>query len=151
MKYRKILLRIVFWALGLGAGFGAAGVIFAGHDTLWRIVGTCAATAIGALLLLWASQLLEVEASWLSGFMAVSLTIIEYLTALGLIWDLFGKADERVAITTLCLAGTGIPAIGFSRVMKQPEAGVLARFGLAASCAVFVLFMVGTWHRAQGQ
>ena len=42
--YRKVLLRIVFWALGLAACFGAAGVIFAGHDTLWRIVGTCVVT-----------------------------------------------------------------------------------------------------------
>ena len=39
--YRKVLLRIVFWALGLAACFGAAAVIFAGHDTLWRIVETC--------------------------------------------------------------------------------------------------------------
>src|SRR5208337_3733129 len=43
--YRKVLLRLVLWALGLAACFGAAGVIFAGHDTLWRIVGTCGATA----------------------------------------------------------------------------------------------------------
>ena len=55
MIYRKVLLRIVFWALGLAACFGAVGVIFAGHDTLWRIVGTCAATAAGAFLVLAAS------------------------------------------------------------------------------------------------
>src|SRR5512143_3397400 len=113
MTARKVLLRIVFGSLALAAGFGAAGVIFAGHDTLWRIVGTCFATAVGALLLLWGTQLLDVEASWVAGFMALSLTVIEYLTALGLIWDLFGKADARVAITMACLAGTGIPAIGF--------------------------------------
>ena len=38
--YRKVLLRVVFWALGLAACFGAAGVIFAGDDTVGRIVGT---------------------------------------------------------------------------------------------------------------
>lgn len=151
MNYRKLLLRIVFWALGLAAGFGAAGVIFAGHDTLWRIVGTCAATAVGALLLLWAAQFLEAEASWFSGFLAVSLIVIEYLTILGLIWAFFGRAEERVAITAVCLAGTGISAVGFARVITQPPAVVLARFGLVASAAVFVLFMVGTWDRVQGQ
>ena len=52
MTVRNVLLRIVFGSLALAAGFGAAGVIFAGHDTLWRIVGTCAATAIGAFLIL---------------------------------------------------------------------------------------------------
>ncbi len=35
---RKVLLRVVFWALGLAAAFGAAGVIFAGRETLWRVV-----------------------------------------------------------------------------------------------------------------
>jgi len=68
--YRKFLLRIVFWALGLAACFGAAGVIFAGHDTLWRIVGTCAATALGAFLVLAASRQLDREATWLPGILA---------------------------------------------------------------------------------
>jgi len=68
--YRKFLLRIVFWALGLAACFGAAGVIFAGHDTLWRIVGTCAGTALGAFLVLAASRQLDREATWLPGILA---------------------------------------------------------------------------------
>src|ERR1017187_6385228 len=75
--YRKVLLRIVFWALGLAACFGAAGVIFAGHDTLWRIVATCAATGAGAFLLLATSRQLERESNWLPGLMAVSLIVAE--------------------------------------------------------------------------
>lgn len=150
MNYRKILLRTVFWALGLAAGFGAAGVIFAGHDTLWRIVGTCAVTAVGALLLLGASQLLEAEGSWLAGFMAVSLIVVEYIVGLGLVWELFKSAQGRVGMTLFCLGATGMPAIGFARVMRKPEAAVLARFGLVASAVVFLLFMLGTWQRMSG-
>src|ERR1035437_847078 len=93
--YRKVLLRVVFWALGLAACFGAAGVIFAGHDTLWRIVGTCAATAAGAFLMLAASRRLDQETTWLSGVMAVALIVIDYLASLGLIWDLLRSAEGQ--------------------------------------------------------
>jgi hypothetical protein len=143
--YRKVLLRIVFWALGLAACFGAAGVIFAGHDTLWRIVGTCAATAAGAFLVLAASQLLDQETTWLPGVMAVSLIVIEYLATLGLTWKLVGSAEEPAALTMLYLAATAVPAIGFTSILKRPDSALLARVGLFASAAVFILFMVGTW------
>ena len=143
--YRKVLLRVVFWALGLAACFGAAGVIFAGHDTLWRIVGTCAATAAGAFLILAASRQLDQETTWLPGVMAVSLIVIEYLATLGLTWNLFGSAQERVALTMLFLAATTVPAIGFSGILNRPDGALSARVGLLASTAVFVLLMVGTW------
>lgn len=143
--YRKVLLRVVFWALGLAACFGAAGVIFAGHDTLWRIVGTCAATAVGAFLMLAASRQLDQEATWLPGVMAVSLIVTEYLATLGLTWNLFGTAEEPAALTMLFLAATSVPAIAFSAIMKRPDGALSARVGLFASAVVFVLLMVGTW------
>ena len=143
--YRRVLLRVVFWALGLAACFGAAGVIFAGHDTLWRIVATCAATATGAFLMLAASRQLDQEKTWLPGVMAVSLIVIEYLATLGLTWHLFASAQERAALTMLFLAATAVPAIGFSGILKRPDGAVSARVGLCASSAVFVLLMVGTW------
>jgi hypothetical protein len=143
--YRKVLLRIVFWALGLAACFGAAGVIFAGHDTLWRIVGTCAATAAGAFLLLAASRQLDQETTWLPGVMAVTLIVIEYLATLGLTWKLVGSAEDPAALTMLYLAATAVPAIGFTSILKRPDSALLARVGLFASAAVFILFMVGTW------
>jgi hypothetical protein len=143
--YRKVLLRIVFWALGLAACFGAAGVIFAGHDTLWRIVGTCAATAAGAFMVLAASRQLDQETTWLPGVMAISLIVTEYLAALGLIWSLFRSADEAAGLTMLFLAATSVPAIGFTAILKRPDGALSARVGLAASVAVFILLMVGTW------
>jgi hypothetical protein len=143
--YRKVLLRIVFWALGLAACFGAAGVIFAGHDTLWRIVGTCAATAAGAFLVLAASRQLDQVATWLPGVMAISLLVIEYLGTLGLVWSLFRSADEAAGLTMLFLAATAVPAIGFTGILKRLDGAHSARVGLVASAAVFALLMVGTW------
>jgi hypothetical protein len=143
--YRKVLLRIVFWALGLAACFGAAGVIFAGHDTLWRIVGTCAATAAGAFLVLAASRQLDEEMTWLPGVMAVSLIVIEYLATLGLIWNLFRSAEDPAAQTMFFLAATAVPAIGFSAILRRPGGALPARVGLFASAVVFVLLLVGTW------
>ena len=143
--YRKVLLRVVFWALGLAACFGAAGVIFAGHDTLWRIVGTCAVTAAGAFLMLAASQQLDQETTWLPGVMAVALLVTEYLASLGLIWNLFGSAQDPAALTMLFLAGTAVPAIGLTAIMRRPDGALSARVGLFASAVVFALLMVGTW------
>jgi hypothetical protein len=143
--YRKVLLRIVFWALGLAACFGAAGVIFAGHDTLWRIVGTCAATAVGAFLLLAASRQLDRETTWLPGVMAVSLIVIEYLATLALTWKLVGSAQEPSALTMFFLAATMVPAIGFTGIMKRPDGALSARVGLFASAGVFALLVVGAW------
>lgn len=145
MVYRKVLLRVVFWALGVAACFGAAGVIFAGHDTLWRIVGTCAATAAGAFLMLAASRQLDREAPWLPGVMVVTLIVIEYLATLGLIWNFFRSAEDPAGQTMFLLAATAIPAIGFLGIMRRPGATVSARAGLFASAVVFALFMVGTW------
>ena len=143
--YRKVLLRIVFWALGLAACFGAAGVIFAGHDALWRIVGTCAATAAEAFLLLAASRQLDRETTWLPGVMAVALIVTEYLASLGLIWNLFRSAQEPAAFTMLFLAVTTVPAILFSGILKRPDGALSARVGLFASMMVFGLLMLGTW------
>ena len=143
--YRKVLLRVVFWALGLAAFFGAVGVIFAGHDTLWRIVGTCAATAAAAFLLLAASRQLDQETTWLPGVMAVSLIVIEYLATLGLTWNLLGNAQEPAALTMFFLAATAVPAISFSGILKRPDGALSAWVGIFASSAVFVLLMVGTW------
>ena len=143
--YRKVLLRVVFWALGLAACFGAAGVIFAGHDTLWRIVGTCAATAAGAFLLLAASRQLDQETTWLPGVMALSLIVVEYLATLGLTWSLFRSAEEPAALTMFILAATTVPAIGFTAILRRAEGALSARTGLFASALVFALYMVGTW------
>ena len=149
--YRKVLLRIVFWALGLAACFGAAAVIFAGHDTLWRIVGTCAATAGGALLILAASRQLDQEATWLPGVMAMSLIVTEYVGTLGLVWNFFRSADEPAGLTMFFLAATAIPAIGFSAIMKRPDATRSARVEQIASMAVFLLLVIGTWGRWLGK
>ncbi len=143
--YRTVLLRIVFWALGLAACFGAAGVIFAGHDTLWRIVGTCAATAAGAFLLLPASRQLDQEATRLPGVMAIALIVIEYLATLGLTWNLFRSAEEPAALTMFFLVATAVPAIGFTAILKRPDGARSARVGLFGSVAVFALLLVGTW------
>jgi len=143
--YRKALLRVVLWALGLAACFGAAGIIFAGHDTLWRIVGTCGATAAGALVLLAASRQLDQGATWVPGLMVISLTVAEYLAALGLIWRFFTHAEEPVGMTMVFVAFTSVPAIGFASVVRRPEAKLLAPVGLLASSMVLVLVMVGTW------
>ena len=143
--YRKVLLRIVFWALGLAACFGAAGVIFAGDERVWRIVGTCVATAAGAFLLLPASRELDRETTWLPGVMSIALVVTEYLATLGMIWKFFGNAQEPAAFTMLFLVATTVPAIVLSRIMKRPDGALSAWVGIFASVVVFALLMVGTW------
>jgi hypothetical protein len=150
MTVRKVLLRIVFASLALAAGFGAAGVIFAGHETLWRIVGTCAATAVGALLVLGSSSLLEREETWPPGALSLALFVGEYLLMLGLIWEVFGQAQDQAGLTLIFLALTGLPALVFVGIQRRPATPVAARVGLAACAASFLLLMIGTWGRGWG-
>ncbi len=89
-------------------------MIFAGHDTIWRIVWTCAATAVAALLLYGSSSLLEREETWTPGVMSASLLVLEYLLNLGLIWEAFGQAREQATLTATFLALTGFPALVFA-------------------------------------
>jgi ribosomal protein L37E len=150
MTVRRVLLRIVFGSLALAAGFGAAGVIFAGNDTLWRIVWTCAATAVGALLVFGSSTLLEREETWTPGVLSILLFVGEYLLNLGLIWEVFGQAQDQAGLTVLYLALTGFPALVFVGIQRRPESVVAARVGLAACAVSFVLLMIGTWGRGWG-
>jgi hypothetical protein len=150
MTLREVLLRIVFGSLALAAGFGAAGVIFAGHDTLGRIAGTCTATAVGALLVFGSSSLLEREETWPPGALSLVLFVGEYLLTLGLIWEVFGPAEEQAGLTALFLALTGFPALVFVGTLRQPVTFVAARVGLAACAASFLLLMIGTWGRGWG-
>lgn len=142
---RSILLRVVFWALGLAACFGAAGIIFAGHDTLWRIVGTCAVTAGGALLLLGASRWLDAESAWQSGAATMAVIVAEYVLILGLIWNLFGNTEERVAKTIVILAATGLPAALFLAMIKRARTVYSGWTGLISFAAVFLICMTGAW------
>jgi hypothetical protein len=150
MIARKLLLRIVFASLALAAGFGAAGVIFAGHDTLWRIVGTCAATAAAALLVLGSSSLLEREETWPPGALSLVLFVGEYLLTLGLLWEVFGPAQDQAGLTVLFLALTGFPALVFVGTLRRSTTRVAARVGLAACAVSFLLLMIGTWGRGWG-
>jgi hypothetical protein len=150
MTARKVLLRIVFGSLALAAGFGAAGVIFAGHDTLWRIVWTCAATAVAALLVLGSSSLLEREDTWAPGALSLALIIGEYLLNLGLIWEVFGKAEDQAGLTAVFLALTGFPALVFVGTRGQAASRLAAPVGLAACASSFLLLMAGTWSRGWG-
>jgi hypothetical protein len=150
MTVRTLLLRIVFGSLALAAGFGAAGVVFAGHDTLGRIAGTCAATAIGALLVFGSSTLLEREETWPPGALSLVLFVGEYLLTLGLIWEVFGPAEEQAGLTALFLALTGFPALVFVGTLKRSATLVAARVGLVACAVSFVLLMIGTWSRGWG-
>ena len=150
MTARKVLLRIVFASLALAAGFGAAGVIFSGHDTLWRIVGTCAATAVGALLVLGSSSLLEREETWPPGALSLALFVGGYLLMLGLIWEVFGPAQDQAGLTLIFLALTGLPALVFVGIQRRPATLLAARVGLAACAVSFLLLMIGTWGRGWG-
>jgi hypothetical protein len=150
MTVRKVLLRIVFGSLALAAGFGAAGVIFAGHDTLWRIVWTCAATAVGALLVLVSSSLLEREETWPPGALSLVLFVGEYLLNLGLIWEVFGRAQDQAGLTVGFLALTGFPALVFVGTLRRSATLVAARVGLTACAVSFLLLMIGTWGRGWG-
>jgi len=151
MTMQKFLLRVVFGSLALAACFGALAMIFAGGDTLWRIVATCIATAVGALLLFGASSVAEREATRLPGALATTLIITEYLLTLMQIWNVFGAARNQAGFTIFALAITGIPAIACLVMRARPVTAIAARLGLAVCGTGLALLLIGTWGSGWGE
>lgn len=88
MSFRSILLRVLFWSLALAAIFGALGILFAAHDTIWRTAATSISTAGAALLLLAALSVMDKPGFRPASLLAITLIVVEYLLTLGAIWDL---------------------------------------------------------------
>ena len=151
MTIQKFLLRVVFGSLALAACFGAVAMIFAGYDTLWRIVGTSVATAVGAFLLFGSSSVADREATRLPGALATALIITEYLLTLAQIWDVFGPARSQAGLTILALALTGIPAIVCLVMLARPVTTIAARLGLAVCGTDLALLLIGAWGSGWGQ
>lgn len=151
MTIQKLLLRIVFGSLALAACCGAVAMIFAGHDTLWRIVWTCVATALGAFLLFGSSSVAEREVTRLAGALATALIVAEYLLTLAQIWDVFGSANDQAGFTILALALTGIPAIVCLVMLARPLTTIAARLGLGVCGADLALLLIGAWGSGWGQ
>jgi len=152
MQFRKLLLRVVFISLAAAALFGAAGVLLASRDVTWRVTGTCVATAVAALLMLWVTHQLEKDPAALSGPLAAGLVAIEYVLVLAEIWDLIPSTifhDDQLALTMFFIAVDGVPAIVLVHLMKRPWARVMARVGIPLCAVNFVLFMAAVVEEHQ--
>jgi len=140
MTARRVLLRVVFTSLVLAAGFGAAGVMFASHDTIWRIVGTCAATAVGR------SSCSGSRASWRGrrpGRPERCPRAVRRRVPADARPDLevLAGADQAgLTLIFLALPGSGPRVV---RDSGRPATRAAARVGLAASAATLLLLMIG--------
>src|SRR3990172_5249108 len=88
MPTRAVLLRLMLWSLGLAAATGVLAVLFQGGDLVWRVVGTGIATAAACGLLIPTSVLIDRERTRAGGLLGMAVVILEFLLALGLIWEL---------------------------------------------------------------
>jgi hypothetical protein len=151
MPLRSILLRVLFVSLALAAVFGAAGILFGSHDTIWRISATSVATALGALLLLVASPKVDKLAARPSALLAITLIVLEYLLTLMAIWEqgfFFSSSNnESLWLTILFIALVGIPAIGLMRMTRTALTAVAGSVGLALAVVELFMLLLIAWDQ----
>ena len=152
MPLRKVLIRVMLWALGLTAVAGAGAALFSAGGVGWRIVSTGVITAVAAALMLPFSVLADKARARREGLLGMALIVLEFVGALGLVWGAFRglglgawDGEVKVAVTMAFVAMTALPAILFLRFASTPAARHAGRVGVALAGVVFVLLMAGTW------
>jgi hypothetical protein len=151
MPFRKLLIWIMLWALGLTALLGAGAALLSGfNDASWKLLGTGITTAVAAALLIPFSLLADKPKARAGGLLGMTLVIVEFVGTLGLIWgifDAFGNwdLDDHVGLSMLTLALTGLPAILMLYFASLPAGRVAGITGVILCAAVFLLIMIGLW------
>ena len=144
MPFRRLLLKVMFISLAAAALLGAAGVLLASSDAVWKIVWTCIVTAVAALLLLATGFLAKRDSA--AAVAAAALFILEYLLTLTFVWDVWPwQLDDAVALTMGFIAACGVPAIVFIQFRNHRAARLASRVGLVLAAADFALFMIAVW------
>jgi hypothetical protein len=150
MSLRPLLIKVMLWALGATAVIGAIAALSGVGDNGWRIVGTGLITAVTAGLMLPFSFLADKPKSRREGLLGMTLVVIEFGAALGLVWKVFEsmgsyRLEDNIGATMFFLAITALPAILFLRFasMKAPRIAGIA--GVILATLVFAALMIGTW------
>lgn len=152
MSTRAVLLRLMLWSLGLTAATGVLAVLFQGGDLVWRVVRTELATAAACGLLIPLSVLIDRERTRAAGLLGMAVVILEFLLALGLIWEVLQGILSGVmyaewrCILTMVFIGLATPII--MRTIQVPRGTpdrVAAVFSTLATAVVLVAFLIATW------
>lgn len=151
MAFRKLLLRVMLWSLALAAAGGVLAVLFSGHETAWRVVGTMVTTAVAAGLMMWMSVLSERPRTREAGFLGMCVVVAEWILAEALIWDirwavgLGYQFEEAVGMSMLFGAGTAIWTMLALTWRRRKGFERAAITGLAVAMIVALLWLLGAW------
>jgi hypothetical protein len=145
---RRILLRIMLGSLALAALSGASAFLLSEYDTIGRVVGTCFAAAVAAVLLLFLSLLADREKTRAAGLFGMGLVLTEFILTLVMIWgeplfhwDIFW----RFGATAGWLAPVGLAVMVYLFALEFKGARWTSRVGLACAGIVYVTFLIGAW------
>src|ERR1041384_576050 len=118
MPFRKRLLMILLWSLGLSAATGVLSVFLHDREMIFRVTVMGFVTAAAALLMMPMSLLADKEKTRAAGLLGMTLCVVEFLMAVGLIWSTLGWTylDEELGLTMGFVALTGLPALGFMAI-----------------------------------
>ncbi len=101
----------MLWSLGLAAAAGIMAALLAIDEVMVRVMFTGLAAAAAALLLLLLTKLIDRERTRPAGLLGMSIVMVEFLLALGLIWIPLGsgsRVDESMAMSMLFAGMAGI-------------------------------------------
>ncbi len=147
MEFRRFLLRVMLWSLGIGAVLGATAVLSGGQTIVWRVSGTTLCTALAAALMMAASRLSEQKGGRSAGVLAMGLVTAAFFVAMLLIWaaPILRSQEEYLGLTLVWMFLCGLPAVAIVRVLHESSMRVAAPAALLTTSVAFVVLMIGTW------
>ena len=150
MPFRKLLIRVMLWSLGVTALAGAMAALVGGGDMMWRIVATGLITGVAAGLLIPFAFLADKPKSRREGLLGMALIVIEFAASLAILWEIVEaiggyRADEYVGLSMLFLGMAALPAILFLRFASMPSTRLAGHVGVWLCGVVFALLMIATW------
>lgn len=150
MNIQRVLLRVMLASLAVAAAVGTLAALTNQTETFWRIIGTCAITAVATGLLIPISHCLKggTRAAALTAIIAI---VVEFILNLALIWNGLGISSphsDDLAITAGLVFATGLAAVFLVYMLGIGATRRAAICGLILDAAVFFLAMIATWSNA---
>lgn len=145
---RRVILRFLLASLAVAAAAGVAAVLLADDDFLLRIMCTGLTAAVGAVVILPLSILLDRERTARLGLQAISIVVVEFLLVLGLIWldqAISRSLEQEFWITMWMVLLAGLVSCLFTGLMPLEGCLPASVTGLLTTAIGLLLILIAVW------
>ncbi len=148
---RKLILRVLLWALGIAAVTGASAIVLGTSDIVGRVAGTSLAVAVACACLLPLSGMLDRAEQRPVGLLGMTIVVVEFCLAVALIWKIYefvgsyGDVWWALVGTMGAVAICGAAGMGFLKLAGKSSTRLAGKVGLVLAAATLILWNVSNW------